>query len=161
MLVDPLLSAGLVLYDVCPTVRLVSVFLKFGPARDVFDNACLQLQTRGKAPDTSALMLYDCLVQVATEMQRQSDTLSLWSKHCNHGGVARTMAGGYLSFFLKIGLVTKLNASGSVRSAKVLTLGESRGNYLLRPFQDVKERLQLIINAGELLKTVSQRPPAA
>lgn len=127
----------------------------------MFDGACLQRQTRGQAPDMSAIILYDCLVQVATEMQHKSDALTLWSKHCNHGGVARTMAGGYLSFFLKIGLLTKLHASGSVRSTKVLTLGESRGSYLLRPYQDVKDRLQHIIDVGELLKTVSQRPPAA
>ncbi len=150
-----------------PALRLVSVFLKFGPARDAFER-----EFRGLNPPRSALTLtpqglYDVLVRTVRALPAIDFTL--WSRNSNHGGVARTPAGGYLPFLQVLGLLVKVGSSASLGSVgsvgsksqtgSIVTLGALRQQYRVAPLDgQLRTRLQRVIDSNESLRLVGVRP---
>lgn len=140
-------------------MRVVSCFLKFGPGRDLLDTAFSE-QRRPQPASTRTTpptpkLLYQCLVQVATGLQDKD--LSVWSKNCNHGGVARTPVGGHVTFLQALGVLKKVGSVGSSKLTTV-TLGEQRGQYQIVPLDAaLSGRLQTLIDACSPLHMITSR----
>lgn len=148
-----------------PALRLISCFLKFGPARDAFEREYRALNPAPRsAPALTPQGLYDVLVRTVRALPAIDFTV--WSRNSNHGGVARTPAGGFLPFLQVLGILVKVGSSGSLGSVgsgsqtgSILTLGEMRRQYRVAPLDgQLRTRLQRVIDSSESLRLVGLRP---
>ena len=139
----------------CPPLLLVMAALKFGPVRDIFQNA-LDAH-KDPSGEWNWRRLFRVLVATVRTLDAKAVSLQAWTANCHARGT------GYLTFFKTIGLLLQAGHGHKASDGILVTLGSLNLRYILvtKPTADLQTTLVGILATTEILRAVQLRPLGA